>query len=251
MCREWGDVGAGLLGKRAFFHVNQLFRYNGSELYQVIPANDKLMRNLIIWDDFNPSVPSKKTASVITKLFSELSSNVREFTREIAFYITLKKFAIAFLNGLRTLKSTTKIQHISIFIQSTNPLVDKGRIQTLRKLPLQRNLTSITFEIPPPIQEGGSGIHAFQPLLQVLIDSAPKLTSLDVTASFLSLEGCRNLKVLKFLFANCNHEECHNFKLASVATMLTSVKDSLIELELGYADVHVFSIGLIHDPQVN
>ncbi|OXA47657.1 uncharacterized protein LOC110855629 [Folsomia candida] len=244
VCREWGDVGASLLGKRAFLDINKIFQLKGTTLHLATPVHEKLTRKLVIKEKFDPSVPANRTDDVITNIFTELSFNLSEVTRDIEFYITLKKLAIAFLNGLRTLKST-QLQHISIYIHSTNWNVNKARIQSLQKLPVQQNLTSMKFEIPADTRKWGSGIHTFQPVLQVLIDSAPNLTSLDVTASFCpNLEGCKNLKVLKFCFENCNHGACRNFDVATttVTTMLTPVRDSLIELELSY-DVHKSQIG--------
>ncbi|XP_021961474.1 uncharacterized protein LOC110857175 isoform X2 [Folsomia candida] len=236
VCREWGDVGAGLLGKRTVLNVNQLIRYDGSKLYQATPVHDTLLRSVIIRDEFDPSIPARRTDDVITQVFS---SNVSQVTREVAFHVTLKKYATAFLNGLRSLKETSHIQHITILIRSRNRNLDKCRLQALRKLPIQHDLTSLKFQIHPRMRYWGSGIHSFQPLLQVLIDVSPSLTSLDVTASLCpSLEGCKSLKVLKFSFSNCNSFACPGFKLTTVTTMLTPVKDSLIELELSYADIH-------------
>lgn len=69
-----------------------------------------------------------------------------------------------------------------------------------------------------------------------MIDSAPNLTCLDVETPFYpDLEGCKNLKVLKFHFVKCDHHtisDCPDLNLGSVMKMLTQVKDSLIELVL-------------------
>ncbi|OXA47656.1 uncharacterized protein LOC110855630 [Folsomia candida] len=236
VCREWADVGASLLGKRAFLDINKIFQLKGTTLHLATPVHDKLTRSLIIRDRFHPSVPAKRTDDVITQIFTELSFNLSQVTREIKFYTTLKKLAIAFLDGLRTLKAT-QIQQISLYVYSTNWNVNNAQIQAIVKLPIQKNLTSLKFEIPSNIRKWGRGVHTFQPVLQVWIDSAPNLTSLDVTASFCpSLEGCKNLKVLKFCYENCNHMSCRNFDIVdcTVTTMLTPVKDSLTELEFSF-----------------
>lgn len=77
-------------------------------------------------------------------------------------------------------------------------------------------------------------MHAFEPLFQTLIDSAPNLARLDVSGAFYpNLEACKNLKVLKFVFEKCAHDTCQ-VRLTGVTRMLTQVKDSVVELDLAY-----------------
>ncbi|XP_035713604.1 uncharacterized protein LOC118438032 [Folsomia candida] len=125
-------------------------------------------------------------------------------------------------------KSTTNIQRISV--SAWQMPGEAGYPAYTKKLPVQTNLTSIEFKVYRLSRKRSLGFHAFQPLLQILLDSAPNLTSLDVISPFYpNLEGCKKLKVLKFM-----PYVFQNFDLAAEIGMLAQVKESLIEMELRY-----------------
>lgn len=235
VCRDWNELGTTVLGKQSCLHVTPIFCYHTSDLHLIAPIHPKLMRNVIISSEFDASIHLKKTAAVIAKGFTILP----EFTGEIKFYARQRKFIRAFLDGMTMLKST-KIRAILIYMHETNAneCFDERQIQACRKLPVQTSLTSLHFDI----SHDTGRTNGVQTALQVLIDSAPNLTHLFVNATFYpNLEGCQNLKFLKFYFiqfifgyVNCAHATCPDFKLGAVIKMLEQVKDSLIELELDF-----------------
>lgn len=229
VCRNWAEVGGSLLGKRTFFPVTQLFRYNGSNLYQATPVTQNLMRCITISDKFDPSVPTSKKATVITKIFTDLP-HLSQFTREIRFLVNQTEFATAFVNGMRKLdKSATKIQQIDIFV-SWIPSIEEYPAYT-EKLPFLTSLTSIKFVLHGLTRQTGVDVHGFQPLLQTLLDSAPNLTTLNVVSPYYpNLEGCKNLKDLDFCLMRSGHSR--NLDMVDAIGMLVQVKDSLIELKL-------------------
>ncbi|XP_021961745.2 uncharacterized protein LOC110857459 isoform X1 [Folsomia candida] len=228
VCRNWAEVGASLLGKRTALNVNKLIRYDeGSKMYLVTPVAANLMRRISMLDKCDPSVPHNKVANVITKVFAELG----QCTREIHCEVTYIKFVTAFFNGLRKLKkSKTNIQHISVTVWVIALSLGKEGYPTFtNKLPVQTNLTSIEFQLYDRI---GGGSYAFKPLLQILLDSAPNLTSLKVCWPFYpNLQGCKNLKVFKFDLVWCAAFNVPD-KVAAIG-ILAQVKDTLIDLELG------------------
>ncbi|XP_021966467.2 uncharacterized protein LOC110861644 [Folsomia candida] len=231
VCREWSEIGATLLGKQGRIESNSLFCYHTSDLHLITPVHPKLMGNIIISSRFDASIHFKKRAAVISKVFTILSE---QNTREITFMSSEKKFIPVFLEGMKTLKST-KIQTIRIFLPQPNlgECVDERRIQACGKLPVQLSLTSLEFQSSPDLWHETGRSDEFQPALQILIDSAPNLTSLIVVAPFYpNLEGCTSLKVLEFQFKICDHTACADLNLGAVINMLAQVKDSLTVLRL-------------------
>lgn len=238
VCRDWADVGAPLLVKRSRLLANFLYRVENSKLRQgiVTPLSDELLRHLVISDKFDPSVPKGKQASVITKVFTDVA-NVSRSTRQVTLSVTQPKLVLAFFKGIRSLKSTN-IQHVSITsvdIAAKRAIVDNiPSFLTRLKLPFQAGLTSLQFKVFGYIGGIKYALHAFEPLFQTLIDSAPNLARLDVSGAFYpNLEACKNLKVLKFVFEKCAHDTCQ-VRLTGVTRMLTQVKDSVVELDLAY-----------------
>ncbi|OXA43936.1 uncharacterized protein LOC110858178 [Folsomia candida] len=229
VCPEWADVGTTFLGRRALLHLNKLFSYEGSEPAKMTPVNDKLMRRLLISDKFDSSIPTNKKADVITRALAQVDG-VSELTREITFLVGQKELVLAFLKGIRMLGSTN-IQHVAIIRAWKADSVDSIPPQAIQLLPPQPNLTSLKFQIHSDFQyDRTTGCKEFQPLLQIWLNSAPNLTSLDVATSFYpNLEACTSLIVLKFKFLKCCDE---HYRHLNVTKMLTQVKDSLIELEL-------------------
>lgn len=204
MCREWADVGVNLLAKRTFLQLHKLFRYDdASKLFQVNHVDSKLTQRLIIYNTLFPSIPTNDKTSVLTEAIRMLDS--------------------------------TKIQNISVFFkpQKFRGLqIPKGKVQPCRLLPILSNLTSIKFELFGIIREKTR--NSFHPVLQILIDAAPNLTSLDVSGSFYpNLEGCKKLKILKLFNVKCADTRiCPKLDVAAVTRMLAQVKDSLEEMEL-------------------
>ncbi|XP_021961515.1 uncharacterized protein LOC110857211 [Folsomia candida] len=235
VCREWGDVGAGLLGKRTALNVNKLFRYDGTKLYLQTHVAENFMRRISISDRFYPSVPIEKMANVITKVFTDLA-HVFQVTREIYFRVSQRETATAFVNGLRKLnKTTTNIQKISVSVYWKQPISHGRGVYSAytKKLPILTNLTSIEFSICWDILRENFDVHGFQPLLQALMDSAPNLNSLDVSSNFFpNFEGCKNLKVLNFRLIRQAPYKVPNRDLVAAIGMLAQVKDTLIEMGL-------------------
>ncbi|OXA44020.1 uncharacterized protein LOC110858026 [Folsomia candida] len=228
VCKEWADVGATFLGKRALLQVNKLFSYEDSETAKMAPVNDKLMRRLIISDKFDSSIPTNKKADVITRAITHVD-NVSRLTREIKFLVSRKEFVPAFLEGIRMLGST-RIEHMGIFRAWGGGSIDTIPANAYEKLPSQPCLTSLKFQALSDFQHRVADCNEFRPLIQVWLDSAPNLTSFDVATPFNpNLEACTSLKVLKFKLLKCCDS---HYRQINVTKMLTQVKDSLIELEL-------------------
>ncbi|XP_035712443.1 uncharacterized protein LOC118437507 [Folsomia candida] len=227
VCHDWNDVGVTLLGKRAYLHANKLFTLTATKLFgvHVTPVNSQLFRHLRISDNFNLSIWSNKMKTgIITQVLTEVPEVV-QLTREIKFDVTHKEFVPPFLQGIRMLRST-KIRHVDIstHVQSFRDYIIPA--ETYQKLPPQPSLTSVKFKTLSDSQSGRK--LEFQPLIKVWLDAAPNLTTLDIAASFYpNLEGCTNLKVLRFEFL-----DWADIKLDKVTKMLGQVKDSLMELKL-------------------
>ncbi|XP_035714409.1 uncharacterized protein LOC110858262 isoform X2 [Folsomia candida] len=203
VCREWNDVGATFLGKRALLQVNKLFSYEGSEPAKMTTVNEKLIRRLLISEKFDSSIPTNKK--------------------------TEKEFISAFLEGIRLLGST-KIEHVGIFRFWRGHSVNTIPAQEYQKLPPQSSLTSLKFEALSDFQHDG---NEFRPLIQIWLDCAPNLTSLDIATTFYpNLDGCTSLKVLKFKLVKCYNE---HYRHLNVTMMLSQVKNSLIKLELDHS----------------
>ncbi|XP_035713732.1 uncharacterized protein LOC118438087 isoform X1 [Folsomia candida] len=234
VCREWGDVGATILGKSSILRVSHLFRYYESKLYQVTPLHQKLKQHLIIYSDFDPSIPLNKKADVIIKLLTQVFQD----PREIAIRASEKTTVTDFFNAI-SMMTSTRIQ--SIFIDTVS-YGDEIRPQMDLKIPAQPSLTSLSFKVYSNVAPNNP--IEFQPFLQLLIDSAPNLNSLDIWTSFYpNLEKCRNLKVLKFSFNHCYDAPYPSFSLADVVRMLVQVKDSVTEMKLSYDN------GVVYIPQ--
>lgn len=156
---------------------------------------------------------------------TQVFEHVSQSTRQIHFDIEQIKFVTSFVNGMRKLGDLPNLEHISISVFWMGGI---GVYPAYKKLPLLTNLTSLTFHLNGHVQQASYG---FQPLLQILIDSAPNLTSLNVrSSSYPNLEGCKkNLKVLKFVLVKPAPSFLLDFNPA--IKMLAEVKDSLIEME--------------------
>ncbi|XP_035712112.1 uncharacterized protein LOC110855761 [Folsomia candida] len=224
VCHEWNDIASPLLGRQAALQATPLFSSNSSHVF---PVNPKLKRTLVISDQFHPSIPPHMKTEIITKAVTQVS----QLTREIKFVANRMEFVAPFLQGIRMLGSSPKIQKISIF--SEPDYYDPNTItpvEAYQKLPPQDNLTTLEFNTLLDFRI--HGWEELQPLLQIWIDAAPNLTTLDIAASlYPNLEGCRNLKVLKFRFLT----RYVHVNLGKVVKMLGQVKDSLVELELSVA----------------
>ncbi|XP_021961567.1 uncharacterized protein LOC110857257 isoform X1 [Folsomia candida] len=233
VCHEWDDVGVTLLGKRAYLQVTQIFSYRTKLGIQMTPVNEKLFGRLLITDTFDPSVPTNKKADVITKMFTDVDK-VSRLTHEIKFAVSVKRFLAAFLEGIRTLKSP-RIQTIGIFIPHQRSCATNIPAQAYQKLPPQPNLTSLKFNVLANLD-----INPIE-FIRFWTDSAPNLTTLDVAEDesySLNLEGCKNLKVLKYKYIGPGYRSFYRptLDLAIVTKMLAQVKDSLIELTLSVDD---------------
>ncbi|XP_035712352.1 uncharacterized protein LOC110855560 isoform X1 [Folsomia candida] len=222
VCREWNDVASTLLGKRAYLHANKL------KSSKVTPVSDKLTRHLLISDRCDQS--KKKMTNVITKAFTQVS----ELTRKIKFAATRKEFIPTFLERMRTLGST-KVQRVDIISAWGRDKVYKFPAEAYQKLPPKPSLTSLRLRLLPSFMcTRTPSNEEFQPLVQILLDSAPNLTTLGVEASlYPDLEGCKNLKVLKFEYIAHLLDYRRKLSLTKLTDMLGQVKDSLIEVELG------------------
>lgn len=233
MCRVWSDVGATALSKRTFLRALKMVSYEGSKFSVIPPVHEKLLRRLSFnynSEAFDPSVPPRKTSEVSTRIFTCVP-HLSQLTREIDLLVNERKYANAFLDGVRRLKSSSNIRHISIGIEWTGSSAGKGEYKVRRKIPPQNNLTSIWFVVYGDVPK--FGFHAFQPLLQALMDAAPNLTFLDVTPTFYpNLEGCTNLKILKFCVVKSTPPTF--FDVAAGMKMLGQVKDSLRNLCMRY-----------------
>ncbi|XP_035712464.1 uncharacterized protein LOC118437520 [Folsomia candida] len=234
VCHDWNDVASTLLGKRAYLRVNPLISYKPSQFDEVPPVPDKLMRRILISDKYHWSIRSnKKKTQVITKALTELPK-VSELTREIKFVAARKEFVPAFCEGMTALGST-KVQRVEFLSAWKRDKVYRFPAEAYQKLPPQPYLTSLRLRL---ISDFGNSriqteFHEFQHLIQIWLEAAPNLTTLDVTASlYPNLEGCKSLKVLKFEYPtrplSCPQHLC----LHNLTDMLGQVKDSLIELEL-------------------
>ncbi|XP_035711747.1 uncharacterized protein LOC118437074 isoform X2 [Folsomia candida] len=158
---DWADQAATLLGCRVYLHAHQLFVYHGSNLNLATPlVNQKLIKSLKIYEEFDTVAQKNKAIDIITKGLSMLISK--------------------------------DILHVSAFMGKYKICLE---LDIPEKLNVHPNLTSITFR-PGELKENGS----FHPLLQSLIDSAPNLTFLDVWASFPDLERCKKLESFKLYF---------------------------------------------------
>ncbi|OXA64451.1 uncharacterized protein LOC110856651 [Folsomia candida] len=232
VCREWADVGAIVLGKRAFLQVNQLFSCEWFKPVEMAPVNDKLIRRVLISDKFDSSIPTYMKTGVITIALTQVAK-LSQLTREIKFLVSQKEFVPAFLEGIRILGST-KIQHVGIFSAWKRDIASTIPAEACQNLPPQPSLTSLKFEALSHLQHDLiTGCNEFQPLIQVWLDAAPNLTSLDVVTSFYpNLEACTSLRVLKFKLIMCCNEHYPHLNLANVTKMLAQVKDSLVKLEL-------------------
>ncbi|XP_021961723.1 uncharacterized protein LOC110857437 [Folsomia candida] len=234
VCHEWNDVGTAVLAKRTRLQVNELLSYKWPKFDKVAPVNDKLLRRLLISYKFDPSTPKKRKTDVIKKALTHVPK-VSQLTREIKFFVAEKKFLPAFLEGIRALGST-KIQDIEILSGwRLDPDGDyKIAPRAFQKLPPQPSLTSLKFTINSEFRlDRTTGCHEFHPLIQILIDAAPNLTTLDVAASlYPNLEGCSSLKVLKYKFGTYYNYNIPDINLDNVIKMLAQVKDSVIVLEL-------------------
>ncbi|XP_035714248.1 uncharacterized protein LOC110858064 isoform X2 [Folsomia candida] len=239
VCKEWADVGATFLGRRALLRVNKLLSYEGSEPAKMASVNDKLMRRLLISNKFDSSIPTNRKADVITRALTQVD-NVSQLTREIKFLVSRKEFVPAFLEGIRMLGST-KIEHVGIFRAWGDNSVDTIPAEAYQNLPPQPSLTSLKFEALTDVEQDFCNCNEFRPLIQLWLDSAPNLTSLDVTTSFYpNLADCTNLRVLKFKFIRCCDEHHPNLNVSNVTKMLAQVKDSLVKLELCH-DMYYYS----------
>ncbi|OXA44069.1 Lysosomal alpha-glucosidase [Folsomia candida] len=228
VCREWNDVGATFLGKRALLQVNKLFSYEGSEPAKMTTVNEKLIRRLLISEKFDSSIPTNKKTEVMIRALTHVEK-VSELTSEIKFLVTQKEFISAFLEGIRLLGST-KIEHVGIFRFWRGHSVNTIPAQEYQKLPPQSSLTSLKFEALSDFQHDG---NEFRPLIQIWLDCAPNLTSLDIATTFYpNLDGCTSLKVLKFKLVKCYNE---HYRHLNVTMMLSQVKNSLIKLELDHS----------------
>ncbi|XP_021959660.2 uncharacterized protein LOC118432939 [Folsomia candida] len=226
VCHDWNDVASTFLGKQAPFHINELPACKASQYPGVPPVNDKLLRRLLISLDFHPSFGLVKwKAEVLTKALTQLTQ-LSQLTRELKFVITTKDYVSVFIEAFRILGST-KIQQICIFNQVT-----KIPAQAYQPLPTQHDLTSLKFKIMPEIRHYNAiGCPSY---IQIWIDAAPNLTSLDFRGCFYpNLEGCKNLTVLKFSYFT-NYADRGSLNLCKVTKMLGQVKDSLVELELSH-----------------
>ncbi|XP_035712480.1 uncharacterized protein LOC110855561 [Folsomia candida] len=245
--REWADVASTLLGKLAYLHTNKLFTYKWIKFRQVLPVNDKLTRRLLISGEFDRSIPSNnKKADVTAKVLTHVA-NVSHLTREIKFVAARKEFVPPFLEGIRVLGST-KAHGISILSAWEDDTMYTIPAEACRKLAPQPDLSSLTFKIFSDFKilseissysrnldrkhNRTTGCYEFQPLVQIWLEAAPNLTTLDVAASlYPNLEGCKSLKILKFKFVTCKVHFPY-LDLDNVTKMLGQVQDSLVELEL-------------------
>ncbi|XP_035713825.1 uncharacterized protein LOC118438135 [Folsomia candida] len=227
VCQDWADVGATFLGKRTLLGFNKLF--SEPNFGEVSHVNDKLMRRVHMWVDcYKPITSLEKNAEFFKKAFSELTK-VSQLIREIHFVSMRNELVPVWLEGFRALGST-KIQNITILCYQITLYTIPA--EALQKLPPQPGLTSVKCIIHSSFRETPRSPD-IQALLQIWIDSAPNLTTLDAMAFFYpNLEGCKNLKVLKFRLIP-HHVNFGNAYLSHVTKMLGQVKDSLIELELG------------------
>ncbi|XP_021961631.2 uncharacterized protein LOC110857329 [Folsomia candida] len=199
------------------------YRYYYFNLGIDASINNKLLQCIIISDHrFHPSIPSEKKADVVAKAFT----HVGPLTREIKLFVSRKEFVPVFLKGMSLLGST-KIQRFQIVNTCEHNSFDKNPFPAVQKLPPQPDLTWMRLFIRQPFPI----TTKFKSLYKIWIESAPNLTTLEVTGSFYpDLGGCRSLKVLKYKFIARNN--VRDLNLDNVTEMLTPVKDSLIELEL-------------------
>lgn len=240
VCHEWNDIGSNLLGRRAYLIVNKMFRYDRLNLHKLSPVTDKLTRRLLIFDVFQPNVQEEKTVDIFFQMITQIFSQA---TNEIKLYVTKKEFAYGFLQGIALLK-ITNLQHVSIVISAeARTLSDENPVQEFPKLPIQVNLTSIKFQ--PNEQNKEIGLPAFDTFLQVLIDSAPNLTSLDISGiACPNLESCKNLKVLKFRFSKSYYADPG--KLSVTTKILPQVKDSLTDMIFRYCGNNCVAVGQVN-----
>ncbi|XP_035712261.1 uncharacterized protein LOC118437398 [Folsomia candida] len=229
VCQDWADVGATFLGKRTIFRLNEIFTYTEPNFDEMPPINDKLMRRVLLSDNCHSSIPSlDKKAEVFTKTFSQLTK-VSRLIQEINFVTRQTELVPIYLEGFRALRCT-KIEKISIHCDQTK--LNTIPAEAFQKLPPQPGLTSLKCIIHSSCRRSPRSPD-IQPLLQIWIDSAPNLTTLDAMAFlYPNLEGCKNLKVLKFRLMT-HFGDLGSLYLRNVTKMLGQVKDSLIELELG------------------
>lgn len=204
-------------------------------------VNDKLKRRIRIFGVFPPFIPANKTIDLFNNIITSIP-NLSKSTCEIHFFVTQNKFAIAFLNWIAGF-STTNVQHVAISIsQEPGIREQEDQIEEYPKLPIIANLTSITFQ---PYRRGQiEGPHGLETFLQVLIDSAPNLTSLNVCGTFCpNLAGCKKLNVLIFHFKQFPRigPATRQFNLATIIEMLAQVKDSLTEMTLHYDGNSIFN----------
>ncbi|XP_021959742.1 uncharacterized protein LOC110855641 [Folsomia candida] len=226
VCREWDDVGASLLGKRAYLIINQLFCYDGSNLSQMTCVNEKLKRRLLIFGVSQPFIPGDTSVEVFTQMITQIP----QVTNEIKFHVTQRKFAVAFLERMALLKPTN-IQHVSIFFcPHLRTLTVDHLASEYPQLLVQANLTSIKFQ--PGQHRLEDGHPVYETFLQALIDSAPNLTSLNVLGTFYpNLERSKKLNVLEFNLSRWHAGTPSKLDLAALTRMLAQVKDSLIRFK--------------------
>ncbi|XP_035712954.1 uncharacterized protein LOC118437740 [Folsomia candida] len=245
VCHEWDDVAGTLLGKWTYLHVNKVVSFkSAAELCEITPVavHDQVIRRLLISDKFDPSIPADEKALVIKKALSSVAHKGSQLTREIKFRAAEKEFIPAFLEAIRSFGCTKmeKIDLSSIWRVGSYYTIPP---ETYQKLPPQSNLSWIRFKIYAGIEPTFPfGPHEFQPYLQIWLDAATNLTRLDVATNFYpDLEGCKNLKFLRYKFVRLTSYEVWNrypdLNLAKVAKMLGQVKNSLIELELRHSIV--------------
>ncbi|OXA47712.1 hypothetical protein Fcan01_17966 [Folsomia candida] len=258
VCREWDDVAASLLGRSTFLNVNKVFPFDPANLYEMVrngsihemfrnasinemprnagnaitSVNDKLKQCLLISDHRQSLIPTDNRFNIFTQMMTQ-TQDISQVIREIKlFFVSQKQFAVSFLKWIAVLKITS-IQHVSISIsEKARILQDEDPVQEYPKLPIQANLTSIKFTCPDAKQEI---LPVYETFFQILIDSAPNLTSLDITGIFYpNLERSKKLEVLEFRFHHWSHSAPTKLDLTILANILAQVKDSLTELKFGY-----------------
>lgn len=241
MCHEWNHVAASLLRRRASLNIHRIL-YETSSLDQMILVNDKLKRRLLILDSFPLYKPTYRPINVSTPRVHYFPNNPN--TPQVTKFLEAqKKLVITFLEGIASLKSTN-IQQVSIVILRNLVILRYvDEIEGYPKLPIQANLTSIKFTAYP--LRPAESFHVFGIFFQLLVDSAPNLSCLDISGTlYPNLGESKKLKVLELRFEQCYHGSTE-LNLTNLTRVLGQVKDSLTELKFHYVGTNNFNVAMV------
>lgn len=208
----------------------------------MILVNDKLKRRLLILDSFPLYKPTYRPINVSTPRVHYFPNNPN--TPQVTKFLEAqKKLVITFLEGIASLKSTN-IQQVSIVILRNLVILRYvDEIEGYPKLPIQANLTSIKFTAYP--LRPAESFHVFGIFFQLLVDSAPNLSCLDISGTlYPNLGESKKLKVLELRFEQCYHGSTE-LNLTNLTRVLGQVKDSLTELKFHYVGTNNFNVAMV------